>query len=116
MPERVLIQPAPLEYGLYREQYDALIKDLEAEGVLVRVVPVGDAYDLPTSDFAAADTYDLVIQVGEVAGAIVGIPELIEIVRRRLRRLESQGAKPRRAKIYLANGEEDEFIVDGEDG
>ncbi len=116
MPERVLIQPAPLEYGLYREQYDALIKDLEAEGVLVRVVPVGDAYDLPTSDFAAAETYDLVIQVGQVAGAIVGTPELIEIVRRRLRRLESQGAKPRRAKIYLANGEEDEFIVDGEDG
>lgn len=105
MPERVLLQPSPQEYSLHRQQYDALIEDLEAEGVLVRVLPT--EHVLPTS--ATGQFYDLIVQVGEVASTIVGAT-LIEIVRRRLR-----DGQPRLGKVYLANGEEHEFSLDAED-
>ena len=39
VPERVLLQPSSQEYGLHRQQYDALVEDLEAQGALVRVLP-----------------------------------------------------------------------------
>jgi hypothetical protein len=113
LPERVLLQPSPAEYGLHRRQYDALVEDLEAEGVLVRVLPAVEEHVFPTS--TVGEFYDLVVHVGQVAGAIVGRPKLIEIVRRRLRGRESRRVEPRRGKVYLANGEEHEFILDAED-
>ncbi len=108
MPERVLLQPSPQEYGLHRQQYDALVEDLEAEGVLVRVLPTVEEHVFPTS--TTGEFYDLVVHVGEVAGTIVGSAKLIEIMRRGLR-----DGQPRRGKVYLANGEEHEFILDAED-
>jgi hypothetical protein len=112
MPERVLLQPSPAEYGLHRRQYDALVEDLEAEGVLVRVVPAVEEHVFPTS--TVGEFYELVVHVGEVAGTIVGSAKLIEIVRDRLRGRETR-VEPRRGKIYLATGEEHEFILDAED-
>lgn len=117
MPLRILLRPSPLEYGRFREQYEALAEDLEGEGVLVRVLPADvHAHALPTSvsENGAANS-DLVIQVGSSAGEIVGATRLVEIVRRSLRRHEGRGTTQRRAKIYLANGEEQEFILDAED-
>jgi hypothetical protein len=110
VPQQVLLQPAPLEYGLYRAQYDTLVKDLEGEGVLVRVSPAGEQRGIPPSLPAnAADFYDLVIQVGEVAGTVVSTAKLVELVRLRLRGREGRGVEQRRANIYLANGDEHEF-------
>ena len=115
MPRQVLVQPAPLEFGLYREQYETLAEDLEGEGVLVRVVPAGEERGLSRGVSASADErYDLQIQVGSSAGAIVGTAKLVEIVRRRLRGREGRVAE-RVAKIYLANGEEFEFSFGGEE-
>jgi hypothetical protein len=113
VPERVLVQPSPAEYGLYRRQYDALVEDLEAEGVLVRVLPAVQEHVFPTS--TAGEFYDLVVHVGQVAGVIVGRAKLIEIVRLRLRGRESRRVEPRRGRVYLANGEEYDFILDAED-
>jgi hypothetical protein len=86
--------------------------DLEGEGVLVRVVPVtGTPKDGAEN---AAELYDLAIQVGEFAGTIVSNAKLVEIVRGRLRGREERGAAQRRARIYLANGEQHEFIFGDE--
>ena len=111
VPQQILLQPAPLEYGLHREQYDALVTDLEAEGVLVRVLPAVEERGVPEN---IAEVYDLVIQVGEVAGTVLSATKVIESVRRRLRGHAGR-AEPRRGKIYLANGEEREFAYRDED-
>lgn len=108
MPERVLLQPSPLEYGLHRAQYDALVDELEGQGVLVRPV---EGRSFPESD---GKFYDLVIHVGEVAGAIVGTAHLIRIIRGRLCGRQAH-AMPRCAKLFLYDGEEHEFSLD-EDG
>jgi len=113
VPQRVLLQPAPLEYGLYRQQYDALVEDLEAEGVLVRVLPAREERGLGTA--IGAEVYDLVIHVGAFAGSIVSTAKLIEIVRRRLRGRQKRGIEQRRGKIYHANGDAHEFVYRDED-
>ena len=59
-------------------------------------------------------SYDLTIQVGAVAGEIVGTAKLVEMVRRQLRRHDGREDEKRRGKIYLANGEEHEFIFGDE--
>jgi hypothetical protein len=105
VPERVLLQPSSQEYSLHRQQYDALTEDLEAEGVLVRVLPTEHIF--PTS--TTGRFYDVIVHVGEVASTIVGAT-LIQTVRRRLR-----DGQPRLGKVYLANGEEHEFSLDSED-
>ena len=116
VPQRILLQPAPREYGTYRVQYDALVKDLEEEGVLVRVSPTIEERGIPTGIPAnGAEFYDLLIQVGAFAGTIVSTAKLIETVRRTLRGRKERGVDLRRAKIYLANGEEHEFSLGDED-
>jgi prolyl-tRNA synthetase len=111
VPSRVLLQPAASEYALYRQQYQTLVGDLKAKGVLARVVPIekrGVAAGAAESQY-----YDLIIQVGEIAGAIVTYGTLVEIVRRRLKAHEVQlHMAPRRAKVYLASGDEHEFVLD----
>jgi hypothetical protein len=111
VPQRVLLQPTPLEYGLYRQQYNALVEDLKAEGVLVRVLPAKEERGIGT---ALGEVYDLVIQVGAVAGSIVSTAKLIASVRRRLRR-HGNGGMGRRGKIYQANGDVHEFVYRDED-
>ena len=110
MPQQVLLLPAALEYSLYREKYDALAEDLEGEGVLVRVVPAVEEGGVSTGiSTSAAEHYDLQIQVGSYAGAIVSTAKLVELVRHRLRGREGRAIEQRSAKIYLATGEEHEF-------
>ena len=104
MPERVLLQPSPLEYGSHQEQYDALRDELEGQGILVRLLaPVQQG----SVQLSAREFCDLRIHVG----AIVGTANLIRIVRRKLRGQE-QPRLPRRAKLYLPTGEEHEFSLD----
>jgi hypothetical protein len=64
---------------------------------------------------SGAENYDLVIQVGSSAEEIVATARLVEIVGRRLRADTQRGITPRRAKVFLANGDEQEFILDAED-
>ena len=59
MPLRILLRPSPLEYGRFREQYEALAEDLEGEGVLVRVLP---------AEVDEADTRERLREGGEDAG------------------------------------------------
>jgi hypothetical protein len=106
VPNQVLLQPAPIEYGVHREQYDALISDLESEGVLVRVVAPVDERSGPPGGVQQSEFYDLVIHVGEAVGALVSIGMLITMVQRRLHARREKRLEPRRAKLYLANGEE----------
>jgi hypothetical protein len=105
-----------MEYGLYREQYEALAAELEreGEGVLVRVLPAVEEERGSPRGENAAEFYDLAIQVGAFAGAIVSTARLVQIVRGRLRGREGRDGEKRRAKIYLANGEEHEFIFGDE--
>jgi hypothetical protein len=111
VPQQILLQPAPREYDHYEEQYEALAADLEGAGVLVRVLPAVKAHGIPTDPIEnAAEFYDLTIQVGAFAGEIVGTAKLVETVRGRLRGGEGRDSEERRAKIYLANGDEYEFI------
>ena len=112
VPQQILLRPASREYGLHREQYEAVAADLEREGVLVRVLPVTA---IPKNDAEnAAELYELAIQVGAFAGTIVSNAKLVEIVRGRLRGREERAGEQRRAKIYLANGEQHEFIIGDE--
>ena len=91
-------------------QYDALVEDLAEEGVLVRVSSIIEERGIPTRAPAnGAESYDLLIQVGAVAGTMVSTVKLVETVRRTLRGREERGVEPRRAKIYFASGEEREF-------
>jgi hypothetical protein len=119
VPLRILLRPDPLEYGRFREQYEALAGDLEREGVLVRVLPAADVHAHaavpPSIPLNGAENYDLLIQVGSSAGEIVGTAKLVELVRRRLRSEEGPGTRQRRAKIYLANGEEHELRFDADE-
>jgi hypothetical protein len=108
MPERVLLQPALREYGLYHGQYDALVKELETNGMLVRLLPPDARAEGP----AASESYDLTLHLGEVAGAIIGTANLIRLVKRSLR---GYGQRRRSAKLYLYNGEEHEFSLDEDD-
>jgi hypothetical protein len=112
VPQRVLLQPTPLEYGVYRQQYNALVDDLEAEGVLVRLLPAKEERGIGTT--IGAEVYDLVIQVGAVAGSIVSTAKLIEIVRHRLRG-HGNGGMERHGKIYQADGDVHEFVYRDED-
>ena len=107
VPNQILLQPAPIEYGVHRDQYDALIADLESEGVLVRVVaPVEERNGGLPGGVQQSEFYDLVIHVGEAVGALVRIGMLITMVQRRLHARREKRLEPRRAKLYLANGEE----------
>jgi len=119
VPLRILLRPGQLEYRRFHEQYEALARDLEGEGVLVRLLPAADVHAhtaLPTSIWEhGAEDYDLVIQVGSTAGEIVGTARLVEFVQRRLRGHEGQGMDQRRANIYLASGEKHEFSLDVDD-
>jgi hypothetical protein len=111
VPQQILFQPAPREYGHHQKQYEALAAELAGEGVLVRVVPALEALGMRTDPIEnAAESYDLAIQVGAFAGEIVSTAKLVDIVRSRLQGREGRQDEERRAKIYLANGEEHEFI------
>ncbi len=103
-----------MEYGLHQDQYDALVRDLEAENVVVHIEHAREERSTPSSHLpSAAEFYDLVIHAEKGAVAIVSIATLIEMVRRRLRaRRQRRRIEPRRAVIYLPSGEEHVFTLD----
>jgi hypothetical protein len=113
VPQRILLRPDAVEYRLNREQYEALAEDLEGEGVLVRVLPAAEERALSGASSAShggEEKYDLLIQVGSTAGEIVGTAKLVEVVRRRLQGHEGRGTpSQRRAKIFVATGEQHDF-------
>ena len=114
VPQQILIRPAPREYGPHRDQYEALVSDLEGEGVLVRLLPAIEERGLRTDGSQDGVLYDLTIQVGAVAAEIVSTTKLVQMVRGQLQRHEDRDDEERRAKIYLANGEEHEFAFGAE--
>ena len=114
MPERVLLQPARLEYGLHQEQYETLLDTLEGQGVLVRLLAPRMTEAIPSFP-RGSEFYDLVVHVGEVAGATLGTANLIRLLRRELRDSAQRLPGPRLAKLYLQTGEVHEFDLDRED-
>ena len=118
VPLQILLRPSPLEYRRFHKQYEALAGDLEGQGVLVRLLPAAEVHAhavLPTSTAQnGADDYDLLIQVGSSAGEIVGTARLVEFVQRRLRRPKGEGIAPRRANVYLTDGERHDFLLDAD--
>ena len=118
VPLQILLRPSPLEYRRFHKQYEALAGDLEGQGVLVRLLPAAEVHAhavLPTSAAQnGADDYDLLIQVGSSAGEIVGTARLVEFVQRGLRRPKGEGIAPRRANVYLTDGERHDFLLDAD--
>jgi hypothetical protein len=111
MPNRILIQPSAREYGSHRKQYETLAAELERKDVLVRIASPSEDRTAWASE--PGEVYDLVIHVGEVAGAILDASELIALVRERLHDPTDVGK--RRATLYLADGEKRVFgLGDGE--
>jgi hypothetical protein len=95
-----------MEIGLFSEQYDALVADLEGQGYSVTLIePVEYRGGLPDPQ----TVYDVTIRLGQVAGSILAVRALIAIVQKHLRRKVGRTGRPRRGCIYLPNGEAHRF-------
>jgi len=97
----------------HREEYEALVGDLAAEGFDAELEPPVDERS-GSANLPPEALFHLVIYVGTGAGAAVNVARLVSMVQRRLRQ-QREGGRERRGVIYLENGETHEFPLD-EDG
>jgi hypothetical protein len=51
---RIVLEPKPMELGLHREQYDALVAELRAEGKAVALVSPEETRSVPSVPGAQA--------------------------------------------------------------
>lgn len=107
----IVLEPAPIEYGLHRAQYDAVVRELEAAGFSIRLNRRRTAYrNVGTMTFGTF--YDLIVRFGTDSGADPAA--LIE----RLQHLLSSDelpATPRMGKLLLDDGTEHAFPLDEAD-
>ena len=109
----IVLEPAPVEYGLHRAQYDAVVSDLQALGLYVRLERRRSAYrNVGTRTFGTF--YDLVVRIGTEAVATVSLDELIERMQHLLSRREPS-ATPRMGKFLVDDGTEFAFPLDEAD-
>jgi hypothetical protein len=114
VPE-ISLEPLSWEYGLFRDQYDALLADLEGQGFDVHLKirrPVESRSFPPIPDIEAV--WDLIVRVSEVVGEAVAVVNIGNAIRARLRGgrapIGPHQGEPKRAIIYLPRGEE--HVVD----
>lgn len=108
-----MLEPAPVEYGLHRGQYDALVRDLDASGFRVRLDRRRSAYrNIGTTTFGTF--YDLIVRLDADAAGTVDLDDLIERVQQLLSTVELPQS-PRIGKILLGDGTERAFPLDEAD-
>ena len=101
----MFLRPSPLELDAFRDQYDALVADLEAQGLEVEVVaPEEYRSGLPEQD----NRYSVSVYVGEAAATVQSVGVLVGTLRKHL---HGGGARrrARRGCIQLPNGQKHEF-------
>jgi hypothetical protein len=102
---RVVIRPSAIEVGMFREQYDALVADLEAQGLDVELAaPEELRPGLPDPD----SVYNVSVYMGHVAGTLLSVGVLVGTLRKHLRGRVTR-SRPRRGCIQLADGQKHEF-------
>jgi hypothetical protein len=102
---RIVIRPSALELGRFRDRYDGVVAELEAQGLDVEVLgPEEYRSGLPDPD----DRYHVSVYVGQVAGTLLSVSVLVGTLRKHL---QGQGtrSRARRGCIQLADGQKHEF-------
>lgn len=114
MDERtVVLKPSFIEWGLYRDDYLGLARELEVEGVIVELVrPEGGPEWRNIDPTTARDLYDVVVSIGRIAQSVLGISDLVDRIRLRLR--DPGREEERIGVIYLADGTKHEFPLDND--
>jgi hypothetical protein len=108
--QRIVLQPSPMERGLFQDQYDALIEDLREQGYDVELeVPI-ETRGVPEAQWM----YDLTVHVGEVAKDALAVGALVAILRKHLRGKIGRRGSTRRGCIYLPNDERHLFDMPDE--
>lgn len=104
-----MLEPAPLEYGLHRAQYESLVRELEEVGFRVRLSSRRAAY---RSTSAFGTFYDLVLRLGRESGT--NLDALVEHIQHLLSS-DTLPPTPRMGKLMLDDGTEYAFPLDEAD-
>lgn len=100
----MILRPSAFELDAFRDQYDALVADLEAQGLEVELVgPHEYRSGLPEHD----TRFSVSVYVGEAAATVQSVGVLVGTLRQHL-----QGGARRRTRrgcIELPNGQKHEF-------
>ena len=108
-----MLLPAPMELGLFEEQYAKLVAALEAEGYDVDLVAPteyrGSLPPLPDLDAF----YNLVVQLREAPEYPLAVTALIALIRKQLR--GKAGRRTRTGILHLPNGGKHEFEMSDEE-
>jgi hypothetical protein len=108
---QIVLQASPVEYGVFRKQYDALVADLKAKGYDVEIASVVEYRStLPDPE----TIYNLVVRIRESPEYPLTVAALIALIQRRLRG-RRLGSQPRKGKLYLPNGEQHRFELPDDD-
>jgi N-dimethylarginine dimethylaminohydrolase len=101
----MFLRPSPVELDAFRDQYDALVADLAAQGLEVELVgPEEYRSGLPEYD----SRYSVSVYVGQAAATLQSVGVVVGTVREHLR----GGGARRRARlgcVQLPNGQKHEF-------
>jgi hypothetical protein len=108
-PPVIGLEPASLEYGLHRAQYDSLARELEEVGFRVRLNSRRTAYQ---GTIALGTFYDLVIRLS--ADSDTNLDALIEHIQHLLSS-DKLPPTPRMGKVMLDDGTEYAFPLDEAD-
>jgi hypothetical protein len=101
----IVIRPSAIELGMFREQYDGLVAELEAEGLDVELVaPEEYRSGLPDPE----SHYNVSVYLGQVAGTLWSEGVLVGTFRKHLRGRVTR-SRPRRGCIRLPDGQKHEF-------
>lgn len=105
---RIVIRPSALELGQFRDQYDGVVAELEAQGLDVELVsPEEYRAGLPEPE----GRYRVSVYVGRVAGTLLSESVLVGTLRKHLR---GRRTRNRRGCIQLADGQKHEFDLPDE--
>jgi hypothetical protein len=103
---RIVIRPSAPELRQFREQYEGVVAELEAQGLDVEMVgPEEYRPGLPEPE----GRYHVSVYVGRVAATLLSEGVLVGTLRKHLR-----GSRPRRGCIQLADGQKHEFELPSE--
>jgi hypothetical protein len=102
----ILIKTSGPDYGFNREQYDALVADLESQGASV------DIETAPEERGALQAVREVAVYVKDFGGAALTLGALAAIIKKHLRR---RRVGPQTVTIYGPDGREVLSTVDLED-
>jgi hypothetical protein len=105
----MVLEPAFLEYGLHRAQYESLVRELEELGFRVRL---NSRRTASRSTMAFGMFYDVVIRLSTDSGT--NLDALIEHIQHLLS-TDTLPPTPRMGKIMLDDGTEHAFPLDEAD-